>query len=1025
MLKNNSNTNESDLDNENLNDIKEEKKFMNLYPIILEDVSPKHPHHYQSKNTNFSKEKRKFQNLTTKNGREEEDIYDSDGTYKINDSFLELIVKERCPLSKKKVHQTIGKIIKNSDLLEKIKKESKEDNNPESPENLCVIVAQNMSYTEYKNNKFIYKVGDKGDKLYFIIRGQVNIFKPVQIKAKMTFQDYLSYCLLLNKYKEEYLLNKILMSYFKTIPLMFIEEIKKTFIILFKLKLVQNIQNKKIENNKQLKSHFEENDVDFDDLNIDFRELEKIEANKENQEWESYIVKRCTLSYGELSYFEKFDHFIKKNIKLDIDCYIFEYVGKAKKGQFFGDLPLEKDGNFLKKKREFSVCTVEDTVIASIKNEDFMFLIAPNIKLERNKNINFINNNYFFKPINNFVFSRNYFQYFIRHEITRGNILFENNSIPKSLILIQEGNISLSIQCSLIQLNNLIEKLYVKLVSNKYYSEALSKKLMTKQMVNNIKNYINDYILKNIKLQNLKIVEEINKIRNFQVSLVSKEELVGLEEIFFDFPYIMKGEVSSEKIIFYELSVDNLDNIVHMEPLVEELYIKGSINKLLSLIERLQNLKKNIIDLLIRRYDNFVEEKNNNKIKSDNYNNNKEININEDIKDNNNKFKNNINNEEKKETIDNSKNEEEIKVYTKINNKLSKRDFSSIRKQRINYYVLENMKKEEKEDINDINNSHISVSVEKRKSLKNARSAKKLTTKIIKNLFIEPTEEEKRVGSVDIIRYKNRNKNKKENEPKDAIFIIDRYYTLDGIKNNIERNKKRIKMINKLYNKNIKSNNKKENLISFHDILNDKIKEEESYNNHKTINIDSDINNNFYKNVNLRLNIPNNSQKFKTINEDRQTKKISHKNLKILNINFVKQTKIKSIDINKNKNELIISKNYLYSNLQSRLPKLNLETINNKLNENLNNRDCSSGAVIDKMIYSTKKTIIPKIVKHFYENKKMKGLVPYIYKKESNTLFLRKYNKKYKNIISIEGNVRSLPKIYKQAPLNKSLNPNI
>ena len=64
------------------------------------------------------------------------------------------------------------------------------------------------------------------------------------------------------------------MSYFKTIPLMFIEEIRKTFIILFKLKLVQNIQNKKIENNKQLKSHFEENNIDFDDLNIDFRELE-------------------------------------------------------------------------------------------------------------------------------------------------------------------------------------------------------------------------------------------------------------------------------------------------------------------------------------------------------------------------------------------------------------------------------------------------------------------------------------------------------------------------------------------------------------------------------------------------------------------------------------------------------------------------------------------------------------------------------------------------------------------------------
>ena len=136
-----------------------------------------------------------------------------------------------------------------------------------------------------------------------------------------------------------------------------------------------------------------------------------------------------------------------------------------------------------------------------------------------------------------------------------------------------------------------------------------------------------------------------------------------------------------------------------------------------------------------------------------------------------------------------------------------------------------------------------------------------------------------------------------------------------------------------------------------------------------------------------------------TIHEDRHFGKYSHKSLKIGNRNFDKQIKVKSIDINNNKNQLIISKNFLLFNFPSQLPKLNSESKNNKLNENINTRNCSSGAFIDKMIHNSKKAIIPKIVKHFYDNKKIKGLVPYINNKESNTLFLRKYNKKNNPII--------------------------
>ena len=941
--------------------------------------------------------------------------------------------------------------------MDKIKKEFQTDNN-EPPENLCLTIAQNMSYIEYKRNKSIYKVGDNGDKLYFIIKGKVNIYKPVKIKTKMTFKDYLLYCLLLNKYKEDFLLNKIFNTYFKIIPIMFIEEIKKTFNILFKMKLTEKIVKKKILNNRELKSFFEDNLMNFDDFDIDIRQLEKYLPSKNklkngvvnlvnedenlsgDQDWENYILTKCNISFGESSYFEKYEKLLKNNKKLDIECYIFEFVNSIEKGKYFGEMPVEQDGSFIKKKREYSIFAEEDTIIGTIKNEDFTYIIAPKIKIERIKNINFINNNFFFKPINSYTFARNYFQYFLRHELYRENILFKSNSLPKSIFILQEGIITLNIQCTLIQLNDIIENLYSKLIFNKYYTEFWNKKIISKQTISTIKNYANDYVLKNLKLHNSKFIEEINKNRNFQISIVSKDEIIGLEEIFFNVPYFMNGVVTSEKCIFYELPIDNFENIIKMESIVEEVYIKSSLNKLLSLIERLQNLKKNIIDYIKSKFDQNIDgemEKNNQivKIESNKENNDNSINnkenfnlVDNNFKNDNSLEKNNIINNEKN-NLDNSNTiNTELSSYNYYYHKPSKRGFSSIKKQRINYSILENMKNEEKEEINEINdNLSENNTSEKTKNLKYARSAKRLTIKKKKYLYIEPIEQKERVGSVDIYKLKNHYKNKKDNDI-DAIFVKDRYYTLEGIKKSIERNKNKINLINKLYKNQYKNNktiNKKndEDELSKNN-LNEQFEDKNIRNNLKTINPDSDIDNNLYKNINIKLNIKNNYKKFKTINENRNIR--YNRNIEKLlskSINTIKKTEInENNDIKQN--QLIISKNFLFSKSPSRLPKLNFD-LKNKLNINLNSikNSSSSRAIMDKIIEQSKKAIIPQIVKNFYDNKKIKGYIPFIANKESNTVFLRKYHKKYnKNILHTEGNEKKLPNIYKYMPLNKGIN---
>ena len=1061
MFKKNADSNEYIEEKETLNNKESQKNrekiFMKLYPTNIDDNSPKYSNYYQTKFSNYMKEKKKVKKLSNTDNLD--DLFDTDGTYKINDTFLESIVKERCPLNKKKVHLTIDKFIKNSFLMEKIKKEFQTDNN-ESPENLCLTIAQNLSYTEYKRNKSIYKVGDNGDKLYFIIKGKVNIYKPIKINSKMTFKDYLLYCLLLNKYKEDFLLNKIFNTYFKIIPIMFIDEIKKAFNILFKMELTEKIVKKKILNNRELKLFFEDNLMNFDDCDIDIRQLEKYMPTKNKQkngvinlvnedknlsgeeDWENYILTKCNVSYGESSYIEKFEKILKNNKKMDIECYIFEYVNSLEKGKYFGEMPVENDGSFIKKKRKCSIFAEEDTIIGTIKNEDFIYIIAPKIKIERLKNINFINNNYFFKPINTYIFARNYFQYFKRHELYRDNILFKSNTLPKSIFILQEGIITLNSQCTLIQLNEIIENLYEKLIINKYYTEFWNKKILTKQAINAIKSYANDYILKNLKLHNQKFVEEINKNRNLQISIVSKDEIIGLEEIFFNIPYFMNGIITSEKCIFYELPIEHFEDILKMESNIEEVYIKSSVNKLLSLIERLQNLKKNIIDYTKNKFDKNSDEEMKKKNEIVKIENNKENN-NNPIKENilvNNYYKNenslekndnNFNNNNKNNNIDNTNTiNREISSYIYYYHKPSKRGFSSIKKQRINYTILENIKNEEKsEEKHEINdNSSENNTPEKAKNLKYARSAKRLTIRKKKYLYIDPIEQKERAGSVDIYKLKNHYKNKKDMDI-DAIFVKNRYYTLESIKKSIERNKNKINIINKLYkkqNKIFKTVNKKEDEDELNKNDLNYQNEDKKYikNNHKTINPDSNIDNNLYKNINIKFNIKKDNKKFKTINENRNIRYNRNiENLLNKNNNTIKNELYDNNDIKQN--QLVISKNFLLSKSPSKLPKLNFD-LKNKIKINLNSikNSSSSRAIMDKIIEQSKKAIIPQLVKNFYDNKKIKGYIPFIGNKESNTLFLRKYHKKYKkNILHTEGNERRLPKIYKYMPLNKSINP--
>lgn len=533
---------------------------------------------------------------------EDMNLDQEEDTYEINDDFFGSILgKNNYYLDKDKKIKTISKVIRKSKLMLKLEKEFHGSGKTIDLCALSDMCAKNLSFMELKKGKILFKIGDKGDRFYFILSGKITILKPRQINYKMNFQEYLFYLLILIKEKEDYLLNEVIMNNCTQIPITTVEEIKTIYRIIFITKLKENLDNGIIDNNKHLKIFFDKNLQTFHDYNIDINNLEILEKKKTktsgNKQWIMYILQNCNLTKADLRSLGRYKAFEEKK---NIICYVYDSFLYLGPGFFFGDAALDEKVN----KRNATIRAEEDTILGFLKSVDYLNMIAPQRKLEKMNEINFLINNFFFKNINIPIFEKKFFHLFTLNENNRYNILFNSGSIPQSLIFLKEGKVSLSLKCSVIDINKLIVKI-CKQVINSYSDKLIQKKIITKEKINILKGYIEgDKILSNLKNYSNEFVKEINKKRTFQIAVFNSAVTIGLEEIFLQIPYITQGVVISEKIIYYKLSIEKIKSILLENHHINYIYIKSAINKIFSLIKRFQNLKQNYIDIVKMRFEN-------------------------------------------------------------------------------------------------------------------------------------------------------------------------------------------------------------------------------------------------------------------------------------------------------------------------------------------------------------------------------------------------------------------------------------
>lgn len=518
---------------------------------------------------------------------------------------------------------------------------------------------------------------------------------------------------------------------------------------------------------------------------------------------------------------------------------------------------------------------------------------------------------------------------------------------------------------------------------------------MSPQKMNAIKSYINDPVLMRLKTHNRNFINEMKLIRGYNITILTNNEVIGLEEIFIRMPYITKASVISSKVECYELSLGNLDRLLNCGRDVLFSYIKYTMNKISTLIERLQNIKQNYINMSLAKFESKNIE---NKIKtklSINVNfRTSPKNVNEETNYNNNNY-NYENNSERKEVefIENKnefitkngiqKSSSPIKIFM---TSLSPQSQTRLEELKIAFSKIQKAQ----------------FKLKSNKSFKEPSTSKKIFTKSIE------------INRMDSINNKNKEKKKlndTNNKTSSLIYNHDdklnTKYLIDNLfLENMDEKNQTSKIIdgdNELTihhkynvhtrNKFIKETISKQSTFNLSYIPLNLMCQKEEKNKNKTI----------FNNINELLTTKKNLREIFNMKNSID----SSENMLINENNDNNEFNSKSKTFNDN--AIINSKR---NNFKKRLKALNKNF--NVTNINKEEKFPKQSNIIPKKI------IISGIIKDFYKDMRLNGYSSVIKNRKLNTIYMRKFNKKYDSAEKAYQNIKiqllqknnSLPHIF-------------
>ena len=362
----------------------------------------------------------------------------------------------------------------------------------------------------------IFRFGNKGNKFYVLLKGEVSVLILKEQKVKICFKKYFLHLLLLKMLKEDELVKKTITmnskfkfhfddrdfdTYCEKIENFVnkymnnnVNKLKKNkednqnFFGNNKNKEIYLSQNRRLNQKRQtihynyLRNNYsskfllnknsdsdeeeeesEEKDINYANTDLPFFNLNDI---KEIVHYYIYIKEKIeqknknisVKDYIKMTYIDSPYHKTLKSEEFSKkeDLILFQYfeITKKKSGDSFGELALQREDN----KRTGTIITITDCILGILSRNDYnSYLGDIEVKKRRNE-VNFVMSFSIFDKMNKIVFENRFFNFFTKETFFQGqNIIIQDEKINK-VFFIMDGQFEIMTNLSLYNIYSLLHK---------------------------------------------------------------------------------------------------------------------------------------------------------------------------------------------------------------------------------------------------------------------------------------------------------------------------------------------------------------------------------------------------------------------------------------------------------------------------------------------------------------------------------------------------------------------------------------
>lgn len=437
----------------------------------------------------------------------------------------------------------------------------------DSLQKILLMCSTEMRYLNYPKEKILFRIGDDGNYFYIIIKGKIEILKPISDEEMISGFEYFNHITTLYESNEIYILKKTIEAN-QFMVHMDLNEMPLLKKILLAILLDDFYMDSTVMPAEIL------NVIESCHINII---QEQLDINKDHLDDVNYFIsiKKLLSNYiGDIpnKTLERYRGLKQKNLKTKYSLFKYQSFLQLENGAFFGDMALDK-----KTFRSATIKTIDETEFCYLDIQSYnSFLLAEKQRLTLNE-VAFLVNSFFFKAISFFVFERKYLNSFIYQENYKKDVLFQEETKVDYIYFIKEGQVELKTKKSVFEIHSLITSL----------SEFGSH--------NNDKDDQKRLPICKNDFENIK--QHLKKTIEYNLFITNGKECIGQESLYYGLNYLYTARVITKKCKLYKIDVRSLLKLFQVETMSYDWFAYNCKNKIKLLKERLKAVKESQICL--------------------------------------------------------------------------------------------------------------------------------------------------------------------------------------------------------------------------------------------------------------------------------------------------------------------------------------------------------------------------------------------------------------------------------------------